>query len=125
MRYEILDAPDGNVIDTILADEATMAASYAHYRPAPVAAADRPEDWHISRGAFFDRFGDQKLAILASPDPLVQAIILDCTVRQYLDLRGRAAAIGAALDVLVAKGFAIDKAAILNTKPADAERYTA
>lgn len=91
--------------------------TYVGEQPAAVA------DWRISKGAFFDRFGAQKLPILASADLTVQAIILDCTVRQYIDLQGRAADIGAALDILIAKGFAIDKAAILTTQPTDSERY--
>lgn len=90
------------------------------YQPPAVA---QPSDWYVSKGAFFDRFGAQKLPILASADLTVQAIILDCTVRQYIDLQGRAADIGAALDILVAKGFAIDKVAILTTQPTESERY--
>lgn len=123
MRYEILDGPNGNVIGGVMADEAWMAEHYSHYREAPVPEPERAEDWHISRGAFFDRFGAQKWPILASTDPLVQAVITDCTVRQYIDLRGRAADIGAALDLLISKGFAIDKAAILNTKPTGSEVF--
>lgn len=88
-----------------------------------VADITQPSDWYISKGAFFDRFEAQKLPILSSADLTVQAIILDCTVRQYIDLQGRAADIGAALDILIAKGFAIDKAAILTTQPTDSERY--
>ncbi len=83
----------------------------------------QPADWWISKGAFFDRFGAQKIPILASADSTVKAIILDCTVRKYIDLQGRAADIGAALDILIAKGFVIDKAAILTTLPTDEERY--
>lgn len=123
MRYEILDAPDGNVTGAVMAEEAWMAEHYAHYRAAPLPEPETPADWFISRGGFFDRFGAQKLPILASTDPLVQAIVTDCMVRQYIDLRGRAADIGAALDLLIGKGFAIDKTAILETKPAAAEVY--
>lgn len=89
----------------------------------PATPDESPADWYISKGAFFDRFGALKLPILASADLTVQAIILDCTVRQYIDLQGRAADIGAALDILIAKGFVIDKAAILTTKPTDGERH--
>jgi len=108
MRYEILDEA-GNVTGAVMADEAWMAENYPHYRAAPVPEPERAEDWHISRGAFFDRFAAQKWPILASTDPLVQAVITDCTGRQYIDLRGRAADIG--------------KAAILNTKPTATEVY--
>lgn len=122
MRYEILDGA-GNVIDTVIADESWMTINCTHYRAAPVPEPERAEDWHISRGAFFDRFAAQKWPILASTDPLVQAVITDCTVRQYIDLRGRAADIGAAMDLLISKGFAIDKSAILTTKPTATEVY--
>lgn len=35
MRYEILDAPNGRVVNTIVADEIFVSAHYAHFRPAP------------------------------------------------------------------------------------------
>lgn len=36
---------------------------------------------HITVGAFFDRFGPMKWAILADTDPQVRAVILDASVR--------------------------------------------
>jgi hypothetical protein len=128
MSHYIIKDPDNKIIGWGNADPRDFSGGLPAglewvadaYQPTSV---DQPADWYISKGAFFDRFGALKLPILASADLTVQAIILDCTVRQYIDLQGRAADIGAALDILIAKGFAIDKAAILTTKPTDGERY--
>lgn len=78
-------------------------------------------EWWINLGPFYDRFGAEKLNILASSDPLVQAIIKDSSVRKYIDLKR--ADIAQALDILIAKGFAIDKNAIINTPVPEADRY--
>ena len=67
---------------------------------------------HISVGAFYDRFGDQKWPILSSTDPSVQGLIKDTQVRKYIDLDSPQ--LPAGLDMLIAKGFAVDKDAILN-----------
>ncbi len=67
---------------------------------------------HISVGQFFDSFGAQKLTILASSEPMVQALIKDCSVRYYIDLDNTQLPGG--LDMLIASGFAIDKEEILN-----------
>lgn len=80
------------------------------------------DSWHIAVGPFFDRFGAQKIPILASTDPVIKAIVLDCSVRKYIDLTGRRSDIESALDTIVAKGFPIDKSAILDTIPAAEER---
>jgi hypothetical protein len=81
----------------------------------------KPEDWHIGVGPFWDRFGAYKIGILASADPVVQAIIKDSSVRKYLDLKGRRADLEGALNVLIAKGFPLDKAAILDVQPGPLE----
>jgi hypothetical protein len=65
----------------------------------------------ISIGAFFDRFGDQKYPILCSDDVTVQAFIKDASVRLFIDLSNEQ--LPSALDVLLAKGFTIDKDYIL------------
>lgn len=44
------------------------------------------EPRHITVGAFFDRFGAAKWEILASTDPLVQAMVRDVSVRKFIDL---------------------------------------
>lgn len=74
--------------------------------PAP-AAAPR----HISVGAFFDRFGSAKWAILADSTPAVQAVIKDASVRSYIDLSNPDLPAGLAL--LTAAGHDIDAAAIV------------
>jgi len=73
-------------------------------QPAPVR--------HISKGAFFDRFGAQKYPILASTDATVKALIADASVRKYIDLDR--ADLPTGLAMLVAAGYAIDESAILN-----------
>lgn len=41
----------------------------------------------IDIGAFFDRFGDAKFQILTSSDATIKALLLDVTVRKWIDLR--------------------------------------
>lgn len=112
MIYEILDA-QGNVINTIIADAAFMAAAYpgSNYRELPD-DFPAPEPRHISVGSFFDRFGSEKINILASTDPVVQALVRDASVRKFIDLDRLDLA--QAMQLLVSKGFAIDPDAILN-----------
>lgn len=52
--YAILDGPDGNVIDRIVADEAFVSARYPHYRLVP--DTPPPAQWKITRLAFKRRF---------------------------------------------------------------------
>ena len=80
-------------------------------------------DWRIYVGAFFDRFGDQKIGILASEDAVVQALVKDASVRQYIGLRERRDELAQMIGVLVAKGFPLDAAAILDTEPTVAELW--
>ena len=80
-------------------------------------------DWRIYVGAFFDRFGDQKIGILASEDAVVQALVKDASVRQYIGLRERRDELAQMIGVLVAKGFPLDAAAILDTEPTEDERW--
>ena len=86
-------------------------------RPQPEPA---PEHRHISVGAFFDRFGAAKYAILADTAPAVQALIKDASVRQYIDLNR--ADLPAGLQMLVDAGHAIDPAAILSAPIEPGER---
>ncbi len=80
-------------------------------------AAIKPPNWRIDVGAFFDRFGNEKIPILSSSDPVVQAVIKDASVRKYIDLYARRTDLEQALGLLVAKGFAINPSAILDTEP--------
>lgn len=80
-------------------------------------SSGHPVMWRIHVGAFFDRFGEYKFAILASQDPLVQALIKDVSVRQYVAITERRAELQQAIAMLTANGFAIDPAAILDHEP--------
>lgn len=77
--------------------------------------------WKIYVGAFFDRFGEEKLNILASDDPIIQAAIKDCSVRQYIDLCGCKAEMQSLLQYMFSKGFNIDVNTILNLVPTQDE----
>ncbi len=121
MRYEILD--NGLVVNTIVASSEFMAAQYpeGNYRevdePEPV---QTPELRHISVGAFYDRFGAAKYAILADTNPMVQALIKDVSVRQYIDLDRADLPVG--LQMLVDAGHAIDVDAVLSAPIQPEER---
>ena len=83
-------------------------------RPAP------PEARRISVGAFFDRFGAQKWAILSDTSPSVQAVIQDASVRRYIDLDN--AQLPGGLQVIASAGHAIDANAILSAPVQASER---
>ena len=112
MIYEILNGQ--TVINTIVADLAFMQSVYpeGNYRelvvPEPPAP---PEIRHITVGAFFDRFGDQKWPILADTNPSVQALIKDASVRAYINLDDPQVLAG--LQMVQAAGHDIDPAAII------------
>lgn len=69
--------------------------------------------WLITVGAFYDRFGTHKLPILASDDSMVKAMVMDSQVRKHIDLQR--ADLPGMLDILISKGFAVDKTTILET----------
>lgn len=75
---------------------------------------------HISVGAFFDRFGPLKIAILMDTTPAVRAVVQDASVRQYIDLDN--AQIPAGLAVLQAAGHAIDAEEIVDAPIQPGER---
>jgi hypothetical protein len=112
MIYEILNGE--TVINTIVADLAFMQSAYpeGNYRevivPEPPAP---PEIRHITVGAFFDRFGDQKWPILADTNAGVQALIKDASVRAYINLDDSQVRTG--LEMVVAAGHDIDVDAII------------
>ena len=91
MIYEIIDA-QGNVENTIVADEQFMLEHYpeGNYRQVldtPDQVPAQPWEWLIDIGAFFDRFGTAKMAVLTSADAGVQAILKDTQIRKWLDLK--------------------------------------
>lgn len=85
----------------------------------PPAAAPAPAARRVSVGAFFDRFGAAKWAILADTSPAVQALVKDCSVRTFIDLDRPD--LSQALGVLTQAGHAIDAAAILSADVQPAE----
>lgn len=87
--------------------------------PLATEAPDAPPNTRISVGAFFDRFGATKWAILADPSPSVQALIKDCSVRSFIDLARPD--LPAALGLLVQAGHTVDPEAILSAPVREAE----
>lgn len=65
-----------------------------------------PAPRHISVGSFFDRFGAHKWPILSDTNPIVQALIKDCSVRKFINLDDPQ--LPAGLGLLVNAGHAID-----------------
>ena len=90
-RIEILE--NGVVVGTIIADEEAAEQLYpgawrlAADQPEQVPAPVNPTTWLIDIGAFFDRFGAAKMAVLTSPDAGVKAILADTQVRKWIDLQ--------------------------------------
>lgn len=84
-----------------------------------------PALWRIDVGSFFDRFGDAKLAILASENTIVKAMITDASVRKYIALIERKDELTQTLGLLqsLVSGISLDVTAILETEPTDAERW--
>lgn len=114
MRIEILNT-DGEVINTIIASPEFAEQQHpgawricAHQDEQPLVAAPR----HISVGAFFDRFGPLKLAILRDQNYDCKAVVMDASVRKYIDLDN--ADLPAGLAILQAAGHDIDPAAIID-----------
>ncbi len=114
MRIEILDA-QGGVENTINADQAHAEQYFpGAWRISAVQddpATPLPEPRHLSVGAFFDRFGAAKWAVLADQSPQVQAVIKDASVRRYIDLDNPD--LPAGLAIVLAAGHAIDPVAIV------------
>lgn len=115
MRIEILDET-GAVINTINAGTDAAQQLYpgawriAAEQPAPLEGAAAPR--HITVGAFFDRFGPLKLAILRDPADDCRAVVLDASVRKYIDLDNPE--LPAGLAILQAAGHPVNTAAILD-----------
>jgi hypothetical protein len=82
--------------------------------------APEPEFRHITVGAFFDRFGDQKWPILADTNPSVQALIKDASVRKWIDFDNPQVLTG--LQMVQAAGHDIDPEATINAPIQPGER---
>lgn len=127
--WQVTNRLTGEVVYAYTADEPVEwpgmeFATHNHLLQLPAVEPETTDaDWRIYVGAFFDRFGDQKIGILASEDVVVQALIKDASVRQYIGLRERRDELAQMIGVLVAKGFTLDAAAILDTEPTEAELW--
>jgi hypothetical protein len=95
--------PDGNYREAVLPEP-----------PSP------PEIRHITVGAFFDRFGNQKWPILADTNASVQALIKDASVRNWINLDDPQVRTG--LEMVVAAGHNIDVDAIITDPTQPNER---
>lgn len=95
--------------------------------PIPVPPEQVPPvyEWFIDIGPFFDRFGAQKLPVLMSTNPTLQAILKDVQVRKWVDLK-RPDVAGALLYIgsQITQVDAAMRTAILNT-PVTAEENLA
>ena len=127
MTQFIVTLPDGST-NTIVADEAFVEQHYPGQwalapEPEPAPEPADPTEWLIDVGPFFDRFGPAKMAVLAHPDALVQALVKDLQVRKWIDLKRADVAQG--IDLLISKGVpgvnAALKTAILTTPVAPDE----
>ena len=118
--YAIKDA-DGEIVNTVVADQAYIDAHFPGAEllpePEPAAPAPDPTEWLIDVGPFFDRFGTAKLALLSSSDAAVRALVTDLQVRKWIDLKRADVAQG--IDLLISKSIpgldAARKSAILTT----------
>ena len=91
MRIEIMD---GNTVTNVILATPEFAEQLhpgkwrlAEVQDGPVEPSANPTEWLIDIGAFFDRFGAAKVAVLTSADAGVKAILADTQVRKWLDLK--------------------------------------
>jgi len=114
-NIEILDAA-GDVANTIFAEEEWAEANYpGMWREAAMQPAEpdpAPAQRHVSVGAFFDRFGAAKWAILADESAQVRAVVRDASVRKFIDLDNADLPMG--LAIIQAAGHQIDPEAIVD-----------
>ena len=119
MRTYVIRDADGEIVNTVVADDAFIQAAYPGRwelaepaRPEPAAPAPDPTEWLIDVGPFFDRFGPAKLAVLSSSDAAVRALMTDLQVRKWIDLKRADVAQG--IDLLISKSIPGLDAALKN-----------
>jgi len=88
--------------------------------PAAAAPPEQTIPRYVSVGAFFDRFKELKYQILASTNPIVKALVLDSSVRKYIDLDNPELPIG--LQMIVDAGYAINVTEIISGVITDQEK---
>lgn len=112
-RIEILKE-DGSVENSVIGTQEWAEETFpGRWRLAePVAEPEIVAVRHISVGAFFDRFGALKLTILRDQNYDCKAVVMDASVRKYIDLDNPE--LPAGLAILQAAGHDIDPDAILD-----------
>lgn len=106
------DVPPPQETESLKANWTGSGWVLVEYTAPPELPAPAQAPRHISVGAFFDRFGPLKWAILADTNPQVQAVVKDASVRRYIDLDN--ADLPAGLALMQAAGHAIDAEAIID-----------
>ena len=114
-----IEAYDSTLIGQRHDLEASAAAGHPVFVPVPV-VEPVPVVRHITVGAFFDRFGAAKWAILADTTPTVAAVVKDASVRKYIDLDSPDLPAGIAL--LQQAGHDVDVQAIITAPVQEGER---
>ena len=86
MRIEIMD---GDAVTNVILATPEFAEQQhpgkwrlAEVQDGPVEPSANPTEWLIDIGAFFDRFGAAKIAVLTSTDAGVKAILADVAARR-------------------------------------------
>ena len=131
--FVVTEKASGSEVTRYVAIAATESVGYSFADFDHAETPDAPEQpvvvdpvlWRIDVGSFFDRFGDAKLAILASENTIVKAMITDASVRKYISLIERKDELTQMLGLLqsLVPGICLDVTAILETEPTDAERW--
>lgn len=131
--FVVTEKASGSEVTRYVAIAATESVGYSFADFDHAETPDAPEQpvvvdpalWRIDVGSFFDRFGDAKLAILASENTIVKAMITDASVRKYISLIERKDELTQMLGLLqtLVPGICLDVTAILETEPAEAERW--
>jgi len=99
--------------------------SYQIFTPPPAPVQTYDTTWLLDVGAFFDRFGAVKMAILTSTDTTVKAIVTDAMSRKWIDLKRTdlAQALNSLVGLLSAQGMtAALRDSIINTPAAPNEQ---
>ena len=131
--FVVTDKATGSEVTRYVAIAATESVGYSFADFDHAETPEAPEQpvvvdpalWRIDVGSFFDRFGDAKLAILASENAVVRAMITDASVRKYISLIERKDELTQMLGLLqsLVPGIGLDVTAILETEPSEAERW--
>lgn len=119
---EVIRYSSSQIVEQIN-EQSYPVVEYEHteWTPDEIQTPVDPSRWKIYVGSFFDRFGSAKLGILSDVDPVVQAVIKDASVRNYIDLLGRRDELLQVIGLLNLKGHAVDATAVLDVEPNEDE----